>query len=108
MKYPIVLLYDKDKHNKRAKHIDKPTDFSIGDTFEVTVKSIIKGYGVAKGKRKGVEIALPNGMRSYIFKKDFNTSGIDIATVNVDDCFIVTKLGYDEELDRTQWKVGKI
>ncbi|MDE5796527.1 MAG: WG repeat-containing protein, partial [Muribaculaceae bacterium] len=106
MKFPIVHLYDKDKHNKRAKHIDKPTDFTIGDTFEVTVKSIIKGYGVAKEKIKGVEIELSNGMKSYIFKKDFATSGIDIAKVTLDDKFSVTKLGYDEELDRTQWKVS--
>jgi len=107
MKYPIVIPYDKVKHNGHAKHVDKPSDFSIGDTFEAKVKSIILGYGTAKGKRKGIEITLTNEMKSYIFKKDFNASGIDISTVNVDDCFSVTKLGYDEELDRTQWKVRK-
>ncbi|MBD5270373.1 MAG: hypothetical protein HDS43_07135 [Bacteroides sp.] len=105
MKYPIVQLYDKDKHIRRAKHIDKPTDFAIGDTFEASVKSIIKGYGVSKGKIKGVEIVLSNGMKSYIFKNDFKTSGIDITAVNLGDSFSVTKLGYDEELDRTQWRV---
>lgn len=105
MKYPIVLPYDKDKHNKRAKHIDKQTDFSLGDTYEATVVATIKGYGVAKGKIKGVEIVLSNCAKSYIYKKDFTISGIDIATVKVGDRFSITKLGYDEELDRTQWKV---
>ncbi len=108
MKYPIVIPYDKVKHNTRAKHVDKPTDFSIGDTFEAKVKSIISGYGTAKGKRKGVEITLTNGMKSYVFKKDFSTSGIDIETINIEENLMVTKLGYDEELDRTMWKVRRI
>lgn len=108
MKYPIVIPYDKVKHSGRAKHIDKPTDFSIGDTFEAKVKSIISGYGTAKGKRKGVEITLTNGMKSYVFKRDFSASGIDIETINVGENFMVTKLGYDEELDRTLWKVRRV
>lgn len=108
MRYPLVMPYDKKKHDKRAKHIDKESDFSVGDTLEAIVTSIIKGYGVAKGKIKGVEISLSNGMKSYIFKNDFKLSKIDISIVNVDDRFSVTKLGYDEELDRTQWKVKRI
>ncbi|MDE6532183.1 MAG: WG repeat-containing protein [Muribaculaceae bacterium] len=106
MKYPIVLPYDKGKHTVRVKHVDKPTDFLIGDSFDVKVKSIIKGS--AKNKRKGVGIVLPNGLKSYIFKKDFNTVGIDLDTVNIGDSFHVTKLGFDEELDRTQWRVKRI
>lgn len=106
MKYPIVLPYDKDKHTVRAKHVDKPTDFMIGDSFDVKVKSIIKGS--TKNKRKGVGIVLPNGLKSYIFKKDFFTFGIDIETINIGDSFHVTKLGFDEELDRTQWRVKRI
>ena len=108
MKYPVVCLYDKDKYNKRAKHIDKPSDFIIGDKFDVTVKSIITGKGIAKGKRKGVEIELSNGMKSYIYKNDFNKSGIDINSVGIGDKFTVTKFGYDEDLDRTQWSVKAI
>lgn len=107
MKYPIVLPYDKTKHNSKAKHIDKASDFSIGDTFDVQVKSIITGYGTAKGKRKGVAIALPNGMKSYVYKKDFVSSGIDISYITIGDNLTVTKLGYDEELDRTLWKVKR-
>lgn len=108
MKLPMVDLYDSKKLSKRARHIDKPTDFAIGDTFDIEVKSLINAKGKVKGKIKGVTISLSNGMTSYIYKHDFNASGIEISTVKVDDTFRVTKLGYDEELDRTKWRVVKI
>lgn len=105
MSYPIVEIFDKDRHCKRSKHIDKPSDFTIGDEFEVKVKSIRKRSG--KGRRKRVIIGMPNGGISYIYKNDFDNSGIDIERIYLGELLIVTKLGFDEVLDRTKWSVRK-
>jgi len=108
IKNPIVLLYDKTKATKQSKHIDKDSDFTIGDIFSVTVSRVIRGYGNQKSKIKGVDITLEDGRISHIYKSDFASAKIDINSISIKDKFRVTKFGYNDELDRTIWKVERI
>lgn len=105
MKYPTAVMCKQESLSKKSKHIDKPEDFIIGDNFTVKVEYIILGYGNQKRKFKGVDIKLDDGRISHIYRSDFANCGIDISSIKVGDTFNITKLGYNDELDRTIWKV---
>lgn len=103
MKYPIVLPYNKAKHNRKSKHIDKPNDFIIGECYN----AVVTGYRTKKDKIKGWYINLSGGKISYIFPRDLEYSGISQDTIKIGDKLMIHKIGFDEELDRTLWKIEK-
>lgn len=98
-----VKPYNKSKDEIKVKHIDKPDDFVTGDTYRSKITSFISRRG-----RLGVDVTLENDKISHIYKSDFNKWNIDLNKVQIGDRFQITKMGYNEELDRTIWKVTKI
>ena len=102
MKYPMVLPYSQAKLNKKSKHIDKPDDFIIGESYHAVVTSIIR----RKGKTRGWDVELSCGKISHIFPRDLKYSGISQNAIKIGEKLLLVKIGFDEELDRTLWKIG--
>ncbi|MCH5234672.1 MAG: WG repeat-containing protein [Muribaculaceae bacterium] len=98
MQYPSVLLAEKAKLKKKSKHFDKSTDFEIGKTYSGTVTS-------PKTAKKRFSVTLDNGEKTVVFPSDLKQSNISISK---GDKIKLTKIGYNEELDRTIWKVSKL
>lgn len=112
--YKIVMNVEMIKSLKRAKHIDQDSDFILGSTYEAKVSSILKKKNKKNknqkymSKFKGVDVCLDNQQISHIYKSDFVKAGINGDNVSIGDAFKITKLGYDEELDRTIWNVEMV
>ncbi len=102
MKYPKVLPYSQANLNKRSKHIDKPDDFIIGESYHAVVTSIIR----RKGKTRGWDVELSCGKISHIYPRDLKYSGISQNAIKIGEKLLLLKIGFNEELDRTLWKIG--
>ena len=98
-----VKPYNKIKDETKVRHIDRPDDFVTSDTY----RSKVIGF-ISRGGRMGVDIKLENDKISHIYKSDFNKSNIELNNIKIGDFFKITKMGYNEELDRTIWKVSKL
>lgn len=104
MKYPTAAVVTKDNIVKKAKHIDRPEDFIMGETFVATVTNII----TKKTKFKSADILTESGKLTHVYSTDFNAAGIDPESIAKDYTIRLTKIGYNEEFDRTIWRVEKI
>lgn len=105
MRFPIVMPLDKIKKIKKAKHIDKPDDFVVGETYQATITSIKK---VTSGKVKALKVKMPDGKNSSIYLNDLIKTSVDASRLEIGTKIYVTKMGYNEELDRTKWRIDQI
>ncbi len=103
-KHPIANIYNKD-NIRRTKHVDKPDDFNIGDTFEATLTSFIMRKYKSSTTIKGIDVTLNDNKISHIYKPDLKKSGININDLKIGDKIQITKLDFNEELDRTVWSI---
>lgn len=106
MKFPTVVLYNKAKAAKLAKHIDKPEDFNIGEVVTATITAIIFNKGRRKNVLKNIDVLTTDNRVSHVFNANLNSSKIDMSTLKKGDKLILTKINYNEELDRTNWSVS--
>ncbi len=104
-KHPIANIYN--NNIRRTKHVDRPDDFNVGDTFEATVTSFINRKYKSKSSIKGIDVSLNNNKISHIYKHDFDKHEISINSLKVGDKLQITKLDFNEELDRTIWRITK-
>ncbi|MDE6298130.1 MAG: WG repeat-containing protein [Muribaculaceae bacterium] len=105
MRFPIVMPLDKIKKIKKAKHIDKPDDFVVGDTYQATITSIKK---FTSGKVKALKVKMQDGKNSSIYLNDLIKTSVDASRLEIGTNIYVTKMGYNEELDRTKWRIDQI
>ena len=106
MKYPQAIIFRPNCQLNKVKQIDKLEDFSIGEKFEVKVEKIyMKTTRTKLTKFKYATVMTHTGKQSYIYLSDIMTSGLDPKLVIVGATFQLTKLGYNEELDRTIWYI---
>lgn len=108
MTLPQVQTYNPQKASKKSRHIDKPEDFLTGETFIASITSFKKGTGKGKGKIKLANVTIDENRISHISLNDFIKSKIDSNTLKIGMKLNITKLGYDEEYDRTIWTVKLI
>ena len=105
MRFPIVMPLDKIKKIKKAKHIDKPDDFVVGETYQATITSIKK---ITSGKVKALKVKMPDGKNSSIYLNDLIKTYVDASRLEIGTKIYVTKMGYNEDLDRTKWRIDQI
>jgi hypothetical protein len=109
MKYPIVQIFNNATKGKKAKHIDKPDDFTIGETYLATISSFIfikhNKNKASNGKIKGVDVKIGESSISHVYKSAFAKANISLDSIHVGDKLELIKHGYDDELDRTIWEV---
>jgi hypothetical protein len=101
MKYPMVQLYNKTVSTKKAKQVDKPDDFAIGEEKLVKVTSWIK----KRKTLKGVSVEAIDGSIIHVYRFDLEKAYVDLKFVRMGDKLKLTKLGFNDELDRTIWRV---
>ncbi len=104
-KYPFVMLSGGANMSKKSKHIDKPEDYVTGESYDAIITSPIKGTGKDRHRVKGFDIEIGGNSVSHIYIKDIGRSGIHTSELSVGDKLRLTKLGFDEELDRTKWRI---
>jgi hypothetical protein len=102
---PMVDVFTEEMGRKTARHIDKPEDFEVGLTYEAAITHI--EYKTVKlGKKlKCLHVSIGDSATSYVYLSHLSESQIDINSISLTTKLRLTKLGYDEFLDRTQWKV---
>jgi hypothetical protein len=109
MKYPIVQIFNNATKGKKVKHIDKPDDFTIGETYLATISSFIfikhNKNKASNGKFKGVDVKIGESSISHVYKSAFAKANISLDSIHVGDKLELIKHGYDDELDRTIWEV---
>ena len=106
MKYPQAIIFRPNCQLNKVKQIDKLEDFSVGEKFKVKVEKIyMKTTRTKLTKFKYATVMTHTGKQSYIYLSDIMTSGLDPKIVIVGATFQLTKLGYNEELDRTIWHI---
>lgn len=106
-KYPTVKLSEDIVFSRKARHIDKPEDYITGESYKAEISAIIEST-TRKGKYyiKGFDIEMDHDSTSHIYKRDIIRCGLNPSELSVGDKLIVTKLGYNEELDCTIWRIG--
>lgn len=105
MKFPQVYTYDPKTEQKKARHIDKPEDFTMRETYVAIITSIKTGKGKSKGKIKWVNVKMDEDRISHISLKDFDNSNVDAYKLKIGMKLNITKMGYDEVNDRTIWNI---
>lgn len=108
MKFPQVYTYDPKTEQKKARHIDKPEDFTTGESFIACITSFKRGSGKGKGRIKWVNVNIDEDRISHISLKDFDNSNVDAYKLKIGMKLNITKMGYDEVNDRTIWSVTLI
>lgn len=101
VKYPVVMLLDGANLSKKSKHIDKPEDYITGESYEAIITSAIKETGKDRRRIKGFDIEIGGNSVSHIYIKDIVQSGFHTSELSVGDKLKLTKLGFDDEFDRT-------
>lgn len=111
MKYPVVTLAKQGLLTKKRDYIDRQEDFLIGDTITGHITDL--KYKRRKNKSKVISkfikfanVLTDGGKSIQVHIKDFINSEIRLVSIKADMVLSLTKLGYDEELDRTIWKVN--
>lgn len=91
---------------KKMSHSDKDSDFNINEIVIGNITSIVK-YKVQSGKTKTtkVRIKVSDGRETMIPKRFFAAAGLDITTFKKDDIIQIQKIGFDDELDQTTWRI---
>ncbi|MCH5217216.1 MAG: WG repeat-containing protein [Muribaculaceae bacterium] len=106
MKFPQVYTYDPKTEQKKVRHIDKPEDFMTGESFIACITSFKRGSGKGKGRIKWVNVNIDEDRISHISLKDFENSDVDVSKLKIGTNLNLTKMGFDEENDRTTWSVS--
>lgn len=105
VKYPVVMLLEGANLSKKSKHIDKPEDYITGESYEATITSTIMGTGKDRRRIKGFNVEVRGSSISHIYIKDIVRCGLHTNELSVGDKLRLTKLGFDDELDRTNWRI---
>lgn len=107
MKYPSVTVSTEDILSKRKSYIDRNEDFIVGEDVEGSVTRIQKKKTKNKTntKFKYAELVTTAGKKIHIHASDFVNSNIPISSIKVGTCLKLTKIRYNEDLDRTIWRV---
>lgn len=108
MKFPQVYPYDPKTEQKKARHIDKPEDFSTGESFIASITSFKRGSGKGKRKIKWANVNIDENRISHISLKDFSKAKVDASIIKIGKKLKITKMGYDDVNDRTIWAVTLI
>ncbi len=94
--------------SKKSKHIDKPEDYITGESYDAIITTPIKSSGKDRNRIKGFDIEIEGNSISHIYIKDIVRCGLHASELNMGDKLKLTKLGFNDELDRTQWRIKKI
>ncbi len=108
IKYPVVMLSGGANMSKKSKHIDKPEDYITGESYDAIITTPIKSSGKDRNRIKGFDIEIEGNSISHIYIKDIVRCGLHASELNMGDKLKLTKLGFNDELDRTQWRIKKI
>lgn len=101
MKYATAMVATKKNTAKKVKCVDHPEDFSIGETINGKVVKIVK-----KNIRfKLLYILTPNEKKLQVYLSDLKKSGLYPGKISIGTVLQLTKMGFNEELDRTEWNV---
>lgn len=100
---PVVMLLEGANLSKKSKHIDKPEDYITGESYEATITSAI----TSKDRRriKGFDVEVGGTSISHIYIKNIVRCGLQTNELSVGDKLRLTKLGFDDEFDRTNWRI---
>ena len=105
VKYPVVMLLAGANLSKKSKHIDKPEDYITGESYEATITSAIMGTGKDRRRIKGFDVEVGGTSISHIYIKNIVRCGLHTNELSVGDKLRLTKLGFDDEFDRTNWRI---
>lgn len=95
-----LRVVDPSKLNKRLSHGDEKEDYEDGEVLTGKVGAIKRN----NGKRSKVKVVFSDGRQTMLPRRYFG-SPEDIDKVKRGDILKLHKIGYDEDLDQTIWKV---
>lgn len=104
-KYPVVMLQEDANLFKKSKHIDKPEDFITGESYDATITSTIRSIGKDRERIKGFDVEIEGFSISHIYMNDIVRCGLHTNELSVGDKLRLTKLGFDNDFDRTKWRI---
>lgn len=104
-KYILKTLTKVQMHNKTC-HGDKDSDFNMNEVINGCVSAIMK-YKTPNGKIKITKLKLKtdDGRVTMIPRRFFNNLNLDIRDYQIGDNIQIQKVGFDDELDQTKWKI---
>lgn len=107
MRYPVVMIASVKNLGKKKKYMDCVEDYMIGESTNGLVVSLkhAKNKMTKLYKFKYAEITTPTRAKIRVYSGDFIRSGIKSDSITIDTKLSLTKIGYNEELDRTIWRV---
>ena len=81
----------------------KPEDYITGESYEATITSAIIGKN--RRRIKGFDVEVRGSSISHIYIKDIVRCGLHTNELSIGDKLRLTKLGFDDEFDRTNWRI---
>lgn len=108
MKYPVVSLALPSRLTKMRDLVDRNERFCIGETIEGQIVSFKrkKNKTTKQFKFKYADVLTTAGVKVRVHIEDFYRSKISLESTSIDTKLCLTKIGYNEELDRTIWRVA--
>lgn len=107
MQYPIVTLALPGKLTKKRDFVDRNESYLIGENIkgQITSYKKQKNKKTNKSKYKYADIMTTSGAKVRVHSGDFIRSQIPLNLNTIGTTLSLTKIGYNEELDRTIWRV---
>lgn len=101
----LLRFVSKEQMNKKTSHGDKDSDFQMSEIVTGSITDIMR-YKYYKGIRTTkVKITITDGRESMIPRRFFAAAGLKIDDFKKGDIVKIQKIGFDDELDQTNWKI---